>query len=110
MPFASLWERDIHYAKHGHEFGAAHPAEYEWLADAFMYGAMPATTRGCTRPRTMDRIRFDFGSYHEGVARTAPAVLKTFSIVRNNWFFGKPPEDWNASRQLAPSDVHSPRT
>ena len=83
MPFASLLERDIHFARHGHEFGAADPAEYEQLAETFMYGAMAATTHECTRPRGIDRIRFDFASYHEAVARIAPAFLKTFFIVRN---------------------------
>ena len=83
MPFASVWERDIHYARHGHEFGAANPSAYEQLADDFMYGPMAATMRECTRPQGLDRIRFDFASYHEAVARIAPAFLKTFFIVRN---------------------------
>lgn len=83
MPFANVLERDIHYAKHGHEFGAANPAEYEQLADAFMYGPATPTTHECTRPQGLDQVRFDFASYHEAVARIAPAFLKTFLIVRN---------------------------
>ena len=83
MPFANVWERDTHFAKHGHEFGAADPAEYEQLADTFMYGPLPASTHECVRPRGVDRIRFDFGSYHEAVACTAPVFLRTFFIVRN---------------------------
>lgn len=83
MPFANVWERDIHYARHGHEFGAADPVEYERLADAFMYGAMSTTTHECTRPQGIDRIRFDFANYHEAVARISPAFVKTYFIVRN---------------------------
>jgi hypothetical protein len=81
MPFANAWERDIHYAKHGHEFGAADPAEYERLAERFMFGARAATTRECIRPRGLDRIRFNFRSYHEAVARLDPVYLKTFFVV-----------------------------
>lgn len=83
MPFASIWERDIHYARHGHEFGAADPSEYERLADAFMYERAALTAHECTRPQGTDRIRFDFANYHEAVASIAPAFLKTFFIVRN---------------------------
>lgn len=83
MPFANVWERNIHFAKHGHEFAAGGPAEYEQLAEAFMYGPAAATTHECTRPRGLDRIRFDFASYHEAVACVAPAFLRTFFVVRN---------------------------
>jgi hypothetical protein len=83
MPFADPWERDIHFARHGHEFGVGDPAAYEELADAFMYGAMAATTHECTRPQGMDRIRFNFTSYHEAIARLEPPSLKTFFIVRS---------------------------
>lgn len=83
MPFASVWERDIHYARHGHEFGAADPAEYEQLADGFMYGFMSTTTHECTRPRATDRVRFDFSNYNEAVACIAPAFLRTFFIARS---------------------------
>lgn len=83
MPFANLWERDTHFAKHGHEFGAPDPARYEQMADTFMYGPIAATTHECTRPQGIDRIRFDFSSYHEAVACIAPAFLRTFFIARN---------------------------
>ena len=83
MPVANFWERDIHFARHGHEFGVDDPAEYEQLADSFMSGPMAASTRECTRPRRSDRIRFDFASYHEAVACVSPFFLRTFFIVRN---------------------------
>jgi hypothetical protein len=40
MPFLNKWERDIHFAKHGHEFGAADAADYERMADVFMSGGL----------------------------------------------------------------------
>jgi hypothetical protein len=83
MPFSSAWERDTHFAKHGHEFGAADPSEYEQLADAFMYGSLGGHARECMRPSATDRIRFDFATHHEGVACTAPSFVRTFFIVRN---------------------------
>jgi hypothetical protein len=82
MPFANIWERDTHFAKHGHEFGAADPSEYEQLADAFVDGPLASSTHECTRPGVTDRLRFDFGNYYESVACIAPAFVKTFYIVR----------------------------
>lgn len=81
MPFANAWERDTHFAKHGHKFGAADPLEYEQMADAFMYGPMPANTRECTRPQGIDRIRFGFLTHHEGVSCISPEFLRTFYVV-----------------------------
>ena len=82
MPFANVWERDTHFAKHGHEFGAGSPAEYERMADVFMAGPMAASTRECIRPTGIDRLRFDFNSHHEGIACILPEFLRTFFIVR----------------------------
>ncbi len=82
MPFANAWERDTHFAKHGHEFGVATPLQYEQMADAFMYGPMTAGTHECIRPRGIDRLRFNFGTHHEGVACILPEFLRTFYIVR----------------------------
>ena len=82
MAFANAWERDTHFARHGHEFGAADPQEYEQMADAFMYGTMAANTHECTRPQGIDRLRCDFGTYHEADACMAPEFLRTFYIVR----------------------------
>jgi len=83
MPFANTWERDTHYARHGNEFGAADPAEYEKMADMFMSDPMAETAHECFRPRGRDRLRFDFGTYIEGVACVEPEFLKTFFIVRS---------------------------
>ena len=82
MPFQDTLERDLHFAKHGHEFGAADAAEYERMADAFMFGPIAAEVRECIRQNGMDRLRFGYSSHHFGVATTRPVSVRTFYIVR----------------------------
>lgn len=82
MPFANAYERDIHFVKHGHKFGASDALEYERMADEFMFGPLGAQTHECIRPEGIDRIRFDFGTRYEGVACRAPEFLRTFYPVR----------------------------
>ncbi len=82
MPFANVWERDTHFAKHGHEFGASEPIQYEQMADAFMFGPMAMDTHECIRPQGIDRLRFSFSTYHEGVACIVPEFVRTFFIVQ----------------------------
>jgi len=83
MPFANLLERDIHFTKHGHKFGAKDAMEYEELADAFMYGPLDVDTRECTRPTAIDRVRFGFVTHFLGVSCLIPApeVIRTFYKV-----------------------------
>lgn len=81
MPFANTFERDLHYAKHGHHFGAADAFEYERLADDFLYGPMGADTHECIRPLGKDRVRFDYGTHFEGVACRLPEFVRTFYPV-----------------------------
>lgn len=81
MPFRNQLERDLHFAKHGNEFGATDAADYEKMADDFMSGALDADTGECTRPGGLDRIRFGFSTYIEGVACTMPVYLRTFYVV-----------------------------
>lgn len=81
MPFANPAERDLHYAKHGHQFGAVDPLEYERLADDFLYGAMAVSTHECIRPDRIDRVRFDYGTHFEGVACRQPDFIRTFFAV-----------------------------
>lgn len=84
MPFASLYERDLHFTKHGQKFGARDAREYERMADRFMYGPMDAATNQCIRPEAIDRVRFGFVTHYEGIARQVPApeVIRTFYPVR----------------------------
>ncbi len=81
MPFASTFELEIHFKKHGHKFGAATKEEYERLADAFLFGRMNASTKECVRSNGADRLRFDFVTVHFGVASVAPAFIRTFYPV-----------------------------
>jgi hypothetical protein len=81
MPFANQNERDIHFQKHGHKFGAADAAEYESMADTFMFGAMTISMAECTRPNAIDRLRFNYANRHFGAASIAPEFVKTFYPV-----------------------------
>lgn len=80
MPFATATERDIHFKRHGHEFGAASAIEYEQLADAFMYGPMSVNVHECIRPNGTRRNRMHFVTVHFGVAVVNRNVLITFYI------------------------------
>lgn len=82
MPFANEYERDIHFSKHGRKFGTANAADYESMADAFMFGAMTLTMRECIQANTVNRLRFNSFNRHFGVANVAaPEFLKTFYPV-----------------------------
>ena len=81
MPFANDMERELHFWKHGEDFGAVDSLEYERLADDFMYGALGIDTHECIRPQGVDRVRFDYGTHFEGIACTQPAFLRTFYAV-----------------------------
>lgn len=80
VPFASVAERDIHFRKHGHEFGAANAAEYEQLADGFMCGALPLNVSECIRPNGTRRNRMHLINVHFGVAIVNQDVVVTFYI------------------------------
>ena len=64
MPFLDALQRDIHFAKHGREFGAADAMEYERMADAFMFDPITADIGECTRRNGRDRLRFGYTSHH----------------------------------------------
>lgn len=72
VPFCNVWERDTHFAKHGHKFGATDAMEYERMADSFVFGAMAGDGRDCTRPNDGDRVRFGFVTHLEGIVRRRP--------------------------------------
>jgi hypothetical protein len=81
VPFANPFERELHFTKHGHKFGAKNASEYERMADAFMFGPMALDTHECIRPRNIDRVRFDFATHYEGVACISPEFIRTFYPV-----------------------------
>lgn len=85
MPFRNVLERDLHFTKHGHKFGASDAAEYERMADEFMHGPLGVDTHECKRPVSptgvQDRLRFDFGTHYQGVACIAPVFIRTFHPV-----------------------------
>lgn len=82
MPFSTDFERNLHFTKHGHKFGAADASEYERMADEFMYGPLDIDTHECIRPSGIDRVRFGFGTHYEGVARRFPEFVRTFYPVK----------------------------
>lgn len=81
MPFQDALERDLHFAKHGVEFGAIDAVEYERMADNFMFGAIALEVHECFRPGGSDRIRFGFLTYRLRVACISPQFIRTFHIV-----------------------------
>lgn len=81
VPFETQMDRDIHFQKHGRDFGAADAASYEQMADAFMYGAKNQTTMECRRPNLGDRLRFDRWNRRFACSSVQPDFLRTFYIV-----------------------------
>jgi hypothetical protein len=74
--------RDIHFAKHGRAVGARDEADYERMAEEFMFGERDRNTRECTRPNRGQRLRFNTWSKRFGGADSvAPEYLRTFYIV-----------------------------
>lgn len=80
MPFDSALQLGIHFHKHGHEFGLANAADYERMADAFMFGGMNANTQECIRPNRRRKCRLDFVAQHFGVSRIRPQIVVTFYV------------------------------
>jgi len=78
VPFQNAYERAIHFAKHGKDFGAADEFEYERMADRFLFGRMVLGTQQCIRPNGNDRVRFSFTSGDFGVATVLPEFVRTF--------------------------------
>jgi len=82
VPFKSVMKRNIHFTRHGHEFGVGTPEQYEQMADAFMLGPMNADTSERVRPNGNLRNRMDFVTVHFGVAEVHRPVVCTFYIPR----------------------------
>jgi hypothetical protein len=83
MPFANVLERDIHFKKYGHEFGATDELQYEEMADNFMVAPLTLTMRECTRPNGTDRVRLNIANKHFGVGVVASPIVRTFYGVRS---------------------------
>ncbi len=85
MPFVNQLERDIHFAKHGHKFGASNADEYERMADQFMYGPLGQNSRECNRPvgpdGLRDKFRFGFVNHYAAAACIEPPFIRTFHPV-----------------------------
>jgi len=78
VPFGSASELGIHFRKHGHKFGARTAADYERMADAFMFGIMNGNTQECVRPGGRRRCRLDFVAADFGVALVVTQLVITF--------------------------------
>lgn len=83
MPFCTVWERDTHFAKHGQKVGAVDAADYERMADEFMFGARQPGTGECIRRKNGDRLRFNRGTRYLCVSRVLPVpeCVRTFYEV-----------------------------
>src|SRR6266478_1784283 len=81
VPFETHMKRDIHFQKHGNQFGAADAAAYEQMADEFMFGVLGQNTRQCRRPNQGSRLRFDTWNRRFGSASVMPEFVQTFYIV-----------------------------
>ena len=84
VPFKNVMKRDIHFTRHGHEFGAITPDEYEQMADAFMlaHGPLNADTHECFRPNGNLKNRLNFVTIHFGVSEIRNPVIRTFYIPK----------------------------
>lgn len=78
VPFPSATQRAIHFAKHGHKFGAVDEFDYERMADVFMGLPLHPNIHECYRAfGTFDRIRLDALTRYFGVAYNG-MILRTF--------------------------------
>lgn len=76
MPFASPPQLSLHFAKHGHKFGAATEQDYEKMADAFMSQALHSQLHECIGTNG-DRIRLEEITLYYGVAYNV-STIRTF--------------------------------
>jgi hypothetical protein len=77
--------RDLHFLRHGAEVGAINAADYETMAEQFMFGVRDPNTRECTRPNHGARLRFNTWTRRLGVADSvAPQYLKTFYVAKQH--------------------------
>jgi hypothetical protein len=80
MPFENAMKLSIHFAKHGHKFGAATAEEYEGMADEFMGRPLNADLQECVSPHgSQDRVRLEGTTPYYGVAYGFD-ILRTFHV------------------------------
>lgn len=77
-------ELQIHFAKHGREFGLlpGQERDYEQMADALMFGVMAGNIGECIRPNNTDRLRIDRRNIYFGVASIVPQYVRTFYVPK----------------------------
>lgn len=80
MAFVNARQLGLHFGKHGAEFGAGSPQEYEQLADIFLVGALRASVHECRRAGG-DVVRFDPASDEYGVVDGAGVIRTYFKPV-----------------------------
>jgi hypothetical protein len=79
--FLSTWQRSLHFAKHGHEFGALNEFDYEIMAETFMSAIMRPNMRECCRTTgTHDRCRIDGTTRQFGIAYDV-LTIRTYYVV-----------------------------
>jgi pyocin large subunit-like protein len=78
--FESVAERGRHFSKHGDDFRASNPTEYEELADAFLGGPKPGHVHECVRACGMI-VRYDPNSEAFGIIDKDRVCLTYFIPV-----------------------------
>lgn len=68
-------------------------ADYERMADAFMFGAMNADTHECNRAN-LDIVRLDFVRRHFGVAALPVTVWTFYPVDAFNIAYRGGPQDY----------------
>lgn len=80
VPFESPRKREIHFYRHGNEFGAANEFDYERMADAFMSAPSRSDIPECIRRNpTNDLVRLNPRTRHFGVCYGV-LVVKTYYV------------------------------
>ena len=85
VPFKNPMKRALHFARHGHDFGARDEFDYERMADVFVCGPIVPPTGQCFRVEGGDRVRFNAVSAYFGAACIAPEYVRTFYIPNAPW-------------------------
>jgi pyocin large subunit-like protein len=67
-----------HFARHGADFGASTPAEYEAMADRFLTGDLTEGGLEATRPNSGDLGRFNPATDEFGVLKSDGLTIKTY--------------------------------
>jgi filamentous hemagglutinin len=76
-----------HFQRHGADFGAASPQEYEAMADQFLGSPLTPPTQECIRRSNSDILRFD-------------PITNEFGVLSNNGMIRTyyKPNPWNKKK------------